>query len=64
MKQLGSKLADSVRQVKTQQAENDEVVVEEQEQVAQEDKTPKPIPVSSKPEAPLPLFPSKRVWPD
>ncbi len=59
MKQLGSKLADSVRQVKTQQAEK-----EGKEQKVQEDKTPEPILVSSRPEAPLPLFTSRRVWPD
>jgi len=66
MKQLGSKLADSVRQVKTQQAENDDG----KEQKAPEDKTAEPATAPSKPktpetpETPLPLFPSRRVWPD
>ncbi len=52
MSQIGSKLAGSVRQAKSQQA--DKATTE----------SPPAKPASKSEDTPLPIIPSRRVWPD
>ena len=51
-KEFGSKLAGSVRQAKAKQPQKNTSTV------------PPVVSKPSKPELPLPVFPSRRVWPD
>lgn len=58
MNQLGSKLANSVRQAKTQQTQEPAVPAAVEEEVVVQAAAP------SEDDTPLPLFSSRRVWPD
>jgi len=53
-KDLGSKMASSVRQAKTKQPQTEEA------SKSNGQKVPAPLKV----ELPLPLLPSRRIWPD
>ena len=59
MSQIASKLANSVRQAKTQQ----ETKVQKAQDKDEVSKAPMAPKVESN-EVPLPVFPSRRIWPD
>lgn len=61
MSQLGSKLAKSVRQAKTNPQETQQDLQAEE---VQEAHVVSPPSVAPEPEAALPLLPTRRVWPD